>query len=154
MFADLIASKGQPLKQCAALPYQMRDGKMQVLIITSRGTGRWIVPKGWVKSEYEPHEVAAQEAFEEAGLEGEIEPEPIGSYHYTKRLHTLSFVRCRVDVFPLQVIEDRSDWPEKEQRTLAWLSPDEAASRLSDRDLAKIVVDFAEHRRCVEKPSV
>ena len=154
MFTELITSKHKPLKQCAALPYQVRDGEMRVLIITSRATKRWIVPKGWLKPDVEPHVVAAEEAFEEAGLEGQIEPQPIGSYHYIKRLHALSFVRCKVDVYPMQVTDDRSDWPEKAQRTLAWLSPTEAANRLSDRDLAKIVVDFAKHRRCVEKPSV
>lgn len=123
---------------------------MLVLIITSRATGRWIVPKGWTKLAVEPHVVAAEEAYEEAGLEGEVENQPVGSYHYVKRLHALSFVRCKVDVYPMQVTEDRSDWPEKAQRTLAWLSPSEAASRLSDRDLAKIVVDFAKDKHCVQ----
>ena len=99
-----------------------------MLLITSRETRRWVIPKGWAEKGVAPHEQAAREAFEEAGLQGEIGTQPIGSYRYLKRLQNGQTVPCRVDVFPLSVDHRLDDWPEKGQREASWLTPAEAAS--------------------------
>ena len=94
-----------------------------MLLITSRETRRWVIPKGWAEKGVAPHEQAAREAFEEAGLQGEIGVKPIGSYRYLKRLQGGQTVPCRVDVFPLTVDHRLDDWPEKGQREATWLDP-------------------------------
>jgi 8-oxo-dGTP pyrophosphatase MutT (NUDIX family) len=90
-----------PLKQVAALPYVDTADDPLVLLITTCGSGRWSISKGWPKAGIADHETAAREAFEEAGIKGEVGARPIGSLLYTKRLHLLSWVKCSVDVYPL-----------------------------------------------------
>src|SRR5690606_16148135 len=92
------------MRQYAALPYVIVDGQVLVLLMTSRDTGRWVIPKGWPKASKTPAQLAQREAVEEAGVEGEVSSEPFGRYHYQKRLHFLSRVHCEVDVFALRVV--------------------------------------------------
>ena len=89
--------------------------------------GRWTIPKGWPKPGLEDAEMAAREAFEEAGVEGDISPAPSASYDYTKRLHLFSWARCSVDVYGLRTRCQELDWPEKQSRKLRWIEPDKAA---------------------------
>lgn len=89
------------LEQCAALPYIKTERGLFVLLVTTRGTGRWTIPKGWPKSDLSNSELAAREVFEAAGVAGEISNRMLGSFIYTKRLHLFSWVRCRVEVYPL-----------------------------------------------------
>src|SRR5215218_7543079 len=80
-------AKKRPRQQYAALPLAIgHDGQQQVLLVTSRETGRWIIPKGWAEKGIKAHVLAAREAYEEAGLRGDIGHEPIGRYRYTKWL--------------------------------------------------------------------
>src|ERR1043165_1697869 len=102
--------------QYAALPLAVRDGETMVMLVTSRETRRWVLPKGWAEPELAPHEAAAKEAFEEAGLVGEVEPEPVGHYSYEKHLRGGRSVPCEVGVFPLWVERQLEDWPERGQR--------------------------------------
>jgi len=122
---------------------QGADGRRLVLLITSRETRRWVIPKGWVEKGVPPHVQAAREAFEEAGLQGEIGTQPIGSYRYLKRLQDGRTVPCRVDVFPLSVDRRLDDWPEKGQRAASWLTPAEAASMVDDKGLATLLLELA-----------
>lgn len=133
----------QPLQQYAALPYFETAGGVLVLLISSRDTGRWVIPKGWAKSKLTPHALAALEAREEAGISGEIATEPIGSYHYLKRLHLLSWARCRVDVFPLRAEVQALDWKEKHARRQFWCPPEEAARLVHERNLSALLRRFA-----------
>lgn len=94
------------LNQYAALPYVVTHDGLLVCLITSRGTKRWIIPKGWPKTGISPHDMAAREAKEEAGLTGNVSTELIGTYKYRKRLHLFASVMCRVSVFPLPVTRD------------------------------------------------
>src|SRR5690606_4821481 len=74
-------------EQYAALPWRVgRHGGIEILLVTSRQRGRWIVPKGWQATGLSPSRSAAREAFEEAGVIGPIGPDPIGSYRYAKLL--------------------------------------------------------------------
>lgn len=126
-------------RQYAALP--MRTGaEPLVMLVTSRGRGRWIIPKGWPEPALLPHELAAKEAFEEAGVVGRAEPRAIGEIAYAKRLSPRLTVRCRADVFLLHVERQLDEWPEKSQRQRRWLAPREAARLVDDPDLAAVIL--------------
>ncbi len=128
------------MQQVAALPYrQVDDGRPEVLLVTSRDTGRWIVPKGWPMKHLRDHEAAAQEALEEAGVRGLVAEEPIGRYVYWKRKSD-HFVLCRVAVFPLRVEEELASWREKGQRDSRWFTPEDAAYHILEPDLAGLIL--------------
>lgn len=132
------------LGQYAALPYVQLAGDLRICLITSRETKRWVIPKGWPKASLQPHELAAREAIEEAGLIGDIATDPIGTYSYRKQLRLASFVTCQVVVFPLLVHAQRVHWREERERTLAWMSPAEAAERVLEPDLGRLLVAMPE----------
>lgn len=119
------------------------DGRRLVLLVTSRETRRWVLPKGWAESGVSPHDQAAREAFEEAGVKGEVGQERIGSYRYLKRLGGGRTVPCRVDVYPLTVDHLLDEWPEKEQRELGWFTPSEAAAVVEESGLIELLLDLA-----------
>jgi 8-oxo-dGTP pyrophosphatase MutT (NUDIX family) len=112
----------------------------RVLLLSSRETRRWVIPKGWPIRGLKPREVAAQEAFEEAGLVGAIVGErPIGSYHYSKQLSKHREMLCHVRVFLLSVDHQLDDWPEKAQREFRWVDPQTAAQMVQEGGLAEIL---------------
>ncbi|MFZ0840214.1 MAG: NUDIX hydrolase [Xanthobacteraceae bacterium] len=126
--------------QYAALPFRRRESAgTEVLLVTSRRTGRWIIPKGWPIKRKPPHAAAAQEALEEAGVVGEVRRRPIGSYQYEKRLKTGQAIVCKVQVFPLEVKQQEKTWPEKGKRQVKWFSPEDAASRVDDGVLRDLI---------------
>src|SRR6056297_8513 len=109
-------SKG-PRKQCGALPFRIDDaGRIEVLLVTSRETHRWVIPKGWPIRKLRANQTAAREAYEEAGLAGPVSKEPYGAYTYEKRLKSRAFVPCAVDVFLMQVEKEQKRWPERDER--------------------------------------
>jgi 8-oxo-dGTP pyrophosphatase MutT (NUDIX family) len=111
-----------------------------VMLLTSRETGRWVIPKGWPMPGRKPCQVAKREAFEEAGLIGElVSKQPVGSYHYTKVLSPQRQVLCEVLVFPFQVEYQLEDWPEKHQRETRWFEPREAAALVDEAGLGEII---------------
>jgi 8-oxo-dGTP pyrophosphatase MutT (NUDIX family) len=126
--------------QLAALPFKIESGDLQVLLVTSRETRRWIIPKGWPIRGLQPRDVAAREALEEAGLVGTIVGKhSIGSYHYTKHLPENHEKLCRVKVFLLSVDHQLEEWPEKEQREWQWVTPEKAAHMVDEGGLAEIL---------------
>lgn len=129
-------------QQYAALPYRYRNKTLEVLLLTSRDTGRWIIPKGWPKKRLSPHKLAMLEAFEEGGIRGKAASRPIGRYHYLKRFETKNDVQCRVSVFPMIVEEELDKWPEKDERTRKWTTPEEAATLVDEDELAEILRNF------------
>lgn len=132
----------EPLKQIAALPYVETEHSSLVLLITTRGRGRWSIPKGWPSPGLSNPELAAREAFEEAGVGGEVSREPIGSYIYTKRLHLFSWIRCHVEVYALGVDLQHLSWPEMESRRLMWVEPSKAATLVRESQLAGVLREF------------
>jgi 8-oxo-dGTP pyrophosphatase MutT (NUDIX family) len=124
--------------QYAALPYR-RSGGLEVLLLTSRETGRWVLPKGWPMTGKGPGSAAKREALEEAGVVGKIAKCSIGSFHYPKRLSDGAIVTCEVHVYPLAVERERSRWPEQRQRTRQWFSPQEAARAVQEQELAELL---------------
>jgi 8-oxo-dGTP pyrophosphatase MutT (NUDIX family) len=128
--------------QYAALPYRVLE-EPEFLLITSRETGRWVVPKGWPMKGKKPHVCAAREALEEAGVKGKIGKSAIGCYGYVKRLPQNALVTCRVDVYPLIVERELKRWREQGQRSLGWFSAAEAASLVDEDELAGLIEAFA-----------
>jgi 8-oxo-dGTP pyrophosphatase MutT (NUDIX family) len=129
--------------QVAALCWRTspRHG-VEVLLITSLNSKRWIIPKGWPEAELSPAENAAREAFEEAGVTGKISAEPVGSYHYLKEKKDGGGMPCTVKVFALAVTKQLDDWPEKGAREMLWLSPEQAAVKVSEPALRQLLKNF------------
>lgn len=126
--------------QVAALPFRVRDGVLEVMLITSRETGRWIIPKGWAQSGRKAHAASAREAREEAGIVGKITKRPIGTFRYQKRLSPEQTITCKVRVFPFEVGEVRSEWPEQADRQRCWLPMAEAIHRVGDGGLRRLLL--------------
>jgi 8-oxo-dGTP pyrophosphatase MutT (NUDIX family) len=133
-------SKQEPRVQYAALPYRVVEGRPEVLLITSRETRRWIIPKGWAEKGIKARDMAAREALEEAGVQGKVQKSPYGSYHYEKRLTTHKTVECKVTVFLLKVEQELEDWPEKGERERCWLTPSRAALAISESGLVAMLL--------------
>ena len=138
------------IQQVAALPYRTYpDGSPSapfVLLITSRQTGRWVVPKGNMMVGKAPHEAAAIEAEEEAGVKGIISPLPVGRYRYTKLLAGGGSVIAEVELFPLAVTEVRKKWIEMDQRKRRWFAIGEAATVVDEVELGELINLFGEGR--------
>jgi 8-oxo-dGTP pyrophosphatase MutT (NUDIX family) len=134
--------------QYAALPFRRRiTSRVQVMLVTSRETGRWVIPKGWPIRRKAPHASAAHEALEEAGLVGRVARNPIGSYSYEKRLASGAIVTCKVSVFPMEVKRQEKSWPEKKEREYHWFSPTRAANAVQEPALAEIIRSFSKSAR-------
>ena len=128
--------------QYSALCYRIRRGKPEILLITSRGSGRWIVPKGWPIDGLSPAASAAQEAWEEAGVGGDAQDHCLGLFSYSKSNGSGAPVPCVAMVYPLRVKSLAPDYPEKGQRRRKWFSPKKAAARVSEPELARILREF------------
>ena len=113
----------------------------EVLLVTTLRTRRWILPKGWPLEGRSLAEAAATEAHEEAGVRGEIWPTPLGEYHYLKEKGGVGHP-CRVQVFPMLVTASDGDWLEKEARKRLWLPFDQAARRVAEPELRRLILQF------------
>jgi 8-oxo-dGTP pyrophosphatase MutT (NUDIX family) len=138
---------GKGDRQYAALPYRKKNGAVQVMLVTSRETRRWIIPKGWPIAGVKPHNLAALEAMEEAGLVGKIGEQPIGSFHYDKKRGDGSIVNCTVDTFALEVEQQMPAWPEQDQRQTQWFDPEDAAAQVQEPELRELIKKFAKKVR-------
>jgi 8-oxo-dGTP pyrophosphatase MutT (NUDIX family) len=135
--------KPKPKAQVAALPWRMEGDGVEVLLITSRETGRWVIPKGWPMKGKTPAAAAAAEARQEAGVVGDIARTAVGAYPYVKFARTGLGRPCKVKVFPLKVTAQRDDWREKAQRTTQWFPALAAAAAVQERALARLIRRFA-----------
>lgn len=117
---------------------------MQVRLITSRETRRWVLPKGWPMKGIAPHKAAAREAFEEAGLIGSTSRSAVGLYSYEKRLSATRSVLCDVLVFPMQVKRYLKKWPERSQRIGFWFTIESAAAAVQEEELRDLILRFGE----------
>jgi 8-oxo-dGTP pyrophosphatase MutT (NUDIX family) len=133
--------------QVAALPWRKAGDSVEVMLITSRDTGRWVLPKGWPDTAEELCEAAAREAGEEAGLSGAVSRREAGRYFYAKALSSGEEVPCEVLVFPLEVDGVSEKWKEKRQRTRKWVTPAEAARMINEPDLCKLIAAFGANPR-------
>ncbi|SIT86971.1 NUDIX hydrolase [Pontibaca methylaminivorans] len=131
--------------QVAALCYREDEsGAKKVLLITSRGSGRWILPKGWPIDGLDGAETALREAWEEAGVkEAVIEPEPIGCYEFTKGMDTGGRAPVETYVHLARVTSLVDDYPEASERKRKWVSPGEAATMVREPELRAILRGLA-----------
>lgn len=127
--------------QFAAICWRREKGKIRILLITSRDTGRWIIPKGWPMDGKTPSEAAAQEAWEEAGVTGVVGLNTVGVYSYVKPLDRAQ-LPCLAMVFPIHVKQEFDDWPEAHQRTRKWMSRKKAARLVAEPELQQILLNF------------
>ena len=126
------------LAQVAALPVKGEPGAYRVLLVTSRETQRWIIPKGWPMKGRKDHQAAAREALEEAGVTGRVHKHPMGAYTYEKRGSDRA-EHISVMVYLLEVEKETGKWPEKDQRKREWVSSSEAAERVDEPGLSAII---------------
>ena len=134
-------SKRDVRTQFGALCWRVEKGEVQVLLVTSRGTGRWIIPKGWPQRGQTAMNAAATEAWEEAGVKGKVSPICLGIYSYEKqrrrRVHP-----CVVTVFPIRVTREADRWPEHRQRKRRWVSVKKAVSMVAEPELRHLMMTF------------
>jgi len=135
----VVLLQPRTVQQVAALPFVALEPAIEVLLVTSRRRGRWIVPKGWPEKGVPLPECAAQEAEEEAGVVGPVAPVPVGTYRYDKRMPAGYKVPCQVFVYPILVRQHLLTWPEQAERRLQWVGLAAAASLVDDRNLAVLL---------------
>ena len=136
------ARKNELRSQFGALCYRVRRGKVQILLITSRGSKRWITPKGWPMDGRTPAASAAQEACEEAGVTGRASDDCLGIYSYGKNIGTPEEMPCLVMLYPVEVKALAKKFPESGQRRRRWVSRKKAARLVMEPDLARMILSF------------
>lgn len=136
------ARKGELRTQFAALCYRIKRGKVQVLLVTSRRTKRWIVPKGWPVDGKTPAASAAQEAWEEAGAIGKPIETCLGAYSYAKYVSEGETLACLAMLYPFKVKNLAKAYPEKDERRRRWFSRKKAARLVAEPELARMIAAF------------
>lgn len=129
-------------RQYGAIPWRRTGDGLAFLLVTSRRTGRWIFPKGGRIALLSPAACAAQEAYEEAGVEGTVAERPLGSYRGIK-LRGVETTPIEVEMYPLEVELELEDWPERGERRRRWAGTGEACTLLSEPGLVALVRAFA-----------
>jgi 8-oxo-dGTP pyrophosphatase MutT (NUDIX family) len=133
----------EALNQFAALCYRLdRKGQAEILLITSRETGRWVLPKGWPMPGLTGPKCALREAYEEAGVKGEVGRVPVGIYAYRKVMPTQEERECIVTVYPVHVRALADRYPEQGQRSRTWVCPAVAADKVAESELKTILAGF------------
>lgn len=153
MKAEKLGKKTKALKsqrQFGALPYRETGDDLEILLISSRETRRWVLPKGWPMKGIKPHLAAAQEAMEEAGLVGRVAKTPMGTFAYLKRLNNGASLKCEVTVFPMKVDRELKHWPEAHERSRQWFSLAEAVQVAGEMELRALLERFSKERNFSE----
>lgn len=126
------------IEQSAVIPVRKGPGGSEILLITSRDTGRWVLPKGNIKNGLSPAKSALEEAFEEAGVLGRVQKRAVGRYKYAKPEVDGGAV-FRVEVFLMHVERVKDSWPEKGERRRKWVSPGKAARLVEEPKLSAML---------------
>ncbi len=132
------------VKQAGVLPFVFIGDDMRFLLVTSRRRGRWTIPKGWPIEGSALSFSAMIEALEEAGLEGLVAPNAIGSYMYPKNMRGGYSLNCHVTVYPMLVSQQFLDWPEKGEREVRWFDVEEVEQCVDDAGVGQLIRDFSE----------
>lgn len=134
----MLFGRRPPAMQVGAVCRCVRTG--DVVLVTSRGTGRWVIPKGWPMEGKTLSAAAATEAWEEAGVEGRMQEAELGRYRYDKEQEPGFSVPVEVRVFLMEAERLRSDFPESKQRKRRWFPPAEAARMVAEPGLREILL--------------
>lgn len=161
LFSDALAyysggvTREEPTErplQTGALPWRMGPKKrLEVLLVTGRKSRRWTIPKGWPMPGKSLAEAAEVEAFEEAGVKGTVDPEPLGFFNHTKQSLPSGTLDVRILVHPMNVERELSNWPEFGQRRRKWFSIKEAVAKVDSEELGALIMQSAE-RTLAGKP--
>lgn len=130
--------------QYGALCWRMHRGKVEVLLITSRDTGRWVIPKGWPIDGLSPASAAAREAWEEAGVQGDVLEDGLGAFGYDKALSPNKSIPCSVHVFGLRVARLKDNFPERKERRRKWFALEKAARKVAEPELRALLLGLPE----------
>ncbi|GLK77887.1 hypothetical protein GCM10008171_31410 [Methylopila jiangsuensis] len=130
--------------QYGVLPFRVSDDGLQVLMVTSRRSKRWIIPKGWPMKGRTALGAAVREGFEEAGIYGQGLKPSLGVFRYAKRMNFGRSTSLRIEVFPMAVTELLENWPERDERERRWMTVDEAAEAVPEPDLKAIILALPE----------
>ncbi|WP_086052057.1 NUDIX hydrolase [Pseudoruegeria sp. SK021] len=122
--------------------FRVKAGKTQILLVTSRETKRWVIPKGWLIPGKTAADSAVIEAFEEAGVQGRLFSKSVGGYTYSKSVHRAKSLTCLVRVYPLEVKTLLAKFPERHQRKRKWFAAKRAAAMVKAPGLAKLILRF------------
>ena len=125
--------------QSAVIPYRRTKSGIEILLVTSRGGKRWIIPKGIIDPGTTALESARKEAYGEAGVSGPVGSTALGKYQYEKWGGT-----CTVKVFPMEVDSELDTWPEDSTRRRKWMSVKEVKKAIEEPDLNKLIRVFSE----------
>lgn len=132
------------VEQIGALCWRLHRGKVEVLLVTSRDTGRWVIPKGWPMADRLPADAAAQEAWEEAGVKGDVVADALGVYLYDKVIKPGILLPCRVSVYPLRVAMLADSFPERKERRRKWFAAAKAARKVAEPTLRDMLEGLVE----------
>lgn len=128
--------------QYGALCYRRKGSGIEILLVTSRGTRRWVAPKGWPIHGKGPAGTATQEAWEEAGVKGHVTGDSIGHYTYRKCLTKGRPMTCVVELFPVEVADNLNRFPEAKERRTKWMKPKKAAKAVAEPELSRLIKKF------------
>ena len=142
MAGDAPRTEKAERRQVAALPWRRGDTGIEILLVTTRETRRWVTPTGGRMAGKTDAEAAAQEALEEAGVEGVVAGVPLGTFRYLKVLKRRAPRWCVVALYGLEVTAVHRAWEEQAERERVWLSRDEAADRVDEPDLKALIAGF------------
>ena len=140
-----------PKLQFAVLPWRRAEG-LEIMLVSSRETGRWVLPKGWPMKGIKPHKSAAREALEEAGILGKVAKTSLGGYSYAKRLEDGSVQICRVQIFSFEVEREHNSWLEKHERTRKWFAVADAAEAVEEPASTALCSRQRQFCRCSRRP--
>jgi len=131
-----------PRRQYAALPWRRGETGLEILLITSRETRRWVIPKGWGHKGEPPTIAAAREALEETGAAGRVDPAPLGDYRYAKLMKSGRVRKLKVSVYSLEVLHEHAEWPEMAVREKLWIAAHEGAELVDEPELRALITRF------------
>jgi ADP-ribose pyrophosphatase YjhB (NUDIX family) len=138
-----MSDRGREIEQFGVIAWRFASGGgVEILLITSRDTRRWVVPRGNVIPRLRPYDNAAQEAFEEAGVRGGVQQDEFGTYRYDKRARDGRATPALVHLYAMLVTEEADAWPEQKERERRWFAADSAAAAVDEADLAQLIRDF------------
>ena len=149
--SDKSSFKEKVFHQIGALCYKITDKDVKFLLITSRRSKRWIIPKGWKVEKMSNRKSVALEAWEEAGVQGWVSKRSIGTYYYRKRAGKNDFLTCAVKVFGLEVKARKKKFPEQGQRKLKWFEATKAIEIVTEPELKNLIKKFSAQ---IEKISI
>lgn len=140
--ANTDSNPEPPRDQVGALVWRFEKGVLQVLLVSSRDTGRYVIPKGWTEKKLTDPQAAANEAFEEAGVRGVISDIPVGCFSYTKIIGPGFALPCVITVYPMEAVDILKVWPEMKERTRFWMPILQAAESVDEPELKVLIEEF------------